>query len=160
MIERYAEWTDLFGYKEGILKTFVPHSMPQPCLPKLWGSKIWWFINGLRKRRAEGFFLLFVFSYSVPLSPFNFPFLLSFSTLYLALSTFFLSSFLFSLSLAWIIFFQEPLWKWSLCILNTYNLFQLVFFLQLVMTRQVCKQTLRSIMDAKLFFTLVFLRPS
>lgn len=160
VIERYAEWTDLFGHKEGILKTLVPHSMPLTVFTKAVRQQNLVVHQWFTKEKVRGFLFalclsfptlchypLLTFSFSSPFLPFSWP---------CPHSSY---PFLFSLSLAWIIFFQEPLWKWSLCILNTYNLFQLVFFLHLVMTRQVCQQTLWSMMDAKLFFPLSFLVP-
>lgn len=122
--------------------------MPQPCSPKTWGSKIQWFTDGFtdgykRKRQRCFFFLLscLLFSYFF-CSP----------TLYWTCSHFPQSpSFFFIISIYNFLLRSTMTIIYIFWILTI--IYQLVFLpYQLLMTCQICKQILRSIINAKTIF--------
>lgn len=103
------------------------------------------------KGRGVSFYSLSLFSYSLLSPPFT---LLFFFTLDLVTSTFFPSSVLFFFIISICNFLSRNIMNIICIFWIFYNLLpnKEFFFLQLLMTWQVCKQTLRSLMKARVIF--------
>ena len=128
-----------------------PILWPQPRLLKLWGSKTRWFTK--EKGRGVSFYSLSLFSCSL-LSPPFILLLLFFFTLDLVMSTFFPSSLLFFFIINICNFLSRNIVNIICIFWIFYNLWpnKEFFFLQLLITWQVCKWMLRSLMKAKVIF--------